>query len=160
MTKKIDLHSEIELLDQDSLTESEAAVLKSAQAVSLNSYSPYSNFQVGAAVILENGQIMQSSNQENVSYPVGVCAERLVLGYAGANFPDQFPQLIAVAARRKGDENWASVSPCGMCLQGINEVEQRFGKPMTILILRADQSVYRIIGVKNLLPLKLDDLIS
>lgn len=160
MTQKITLQGEIELLEPSNVSKSELSLLKAAQKVSENSYSPYSNFQVGAAVLLENGEILQSSNQENVSYPVGVCAERLVLGYAGANFPDQFPTAIAIVAKRKGDQNWATVSPCGMCLQGINEVEQRFGKPMTILILRPDQSVYRIQGVKNLLPLKIDDLIS
>lgn len=160
MTQKITLQGEIELLGPSNVSKSELSLLKAAQKVSENSYSPYSNFQVGAAVLLENGEILQSSNQENVSYPVGVCAERLVLGYAGANFPDQFPTAIAIVAKRKGDQNWATVSPCGMCLQGINEVEQRFGKPMTILILRPDQSVYRIQGVKNLLPLKIDDLIS
>jgi cytidine deaminase len=160
MTQKITLQGEIELLEPSNVSKSELSLLKAAQKVSENSYSPYSNFQVGAAVLLKNGEILQSSNQENVSYPVGVCAERLVLGYAGANFPDQFPTAIAIVAKRKGDQNWATVSPCGMCLQGINEVEQRFGKPMTILILRPDQSVYRIQGVKNLLPLKIDDLIS
>ncbi len=160
MNKKIALHAEIEQLETADLTQEELALIEHAQRISENSYSPYSNFQVGAAILLDNGTILQSSNQENVSFPVGVCAERLVLGYAGANFPDQFPKMIAVVARRNGDQNWASVSPCGMCLQGINEVEQRFGKEMKILILRADQSVYRVHGVKNLLPLKLDDLIS
>jgi cytidine deaminase len=65
-----------------------------------------------------------------------------------------------VVAKRKGEESWASVSPCGMCLQGINEVEMRFGKIMTILILRTDGQVFRARGVKNLLPLKMDDLKS
>ena len=109
---------------------------------------------------MENGEILQASNQENVSYPVGVCAERLVLGYAGANFPHQAVKTLAVVAKRKGEVEWASVSPCGMCLQGINEVEMRFGTQMTILILRPDQQVFRVRGVKNLLPLKMDDLIS
>jgi cytidine deaminase len=160
MTKKITLPAEIELVEFDGLSTLEQSVLGKAKTVSENSYSPYSNFQVGAAVALESGEILQSSNQENVSYPVGVCAERLVLGYAGANFPTQAPTLIGIVAKRKGEETWASVSPCGMCLQGINEAETRFGKVMTILILRPDGKVYRVLGVKNLLPLKLDDLKS
>ncbi len=160
MSEKITLPAEIELVEFEALSLVEQTVLAKAKSVSENSYSPYSNFQVGAAVALENGEILQSSNQENVSYPVGVCAERLVLGYAGANFPTQFPSIIGIVAKRKGEESWASVSPCGMCLQGINEVEMRFGKMMTILILRSDGQVFRVQGVKNLLPLKLDDLIS
>lgn len=160
MSKKIILPAEIELVEFEALSEVEQIVLEKAKSVSEHSYSPYSNFQVGAAVVLENGEILQSSNQENVSYPVGVCAERLVLGYAGANFPAQFPTIIGVVAKRKGEESWASVSPCGMCLQGINEVEMRFGKIMTILILRTDGQVFRARRVKNLLPLKMDDLKS
>lgn len=158
MSNKIILPAEIELVEFEALSQEERTVLEKAKSVSENSYSPYSNFQVGAAIALENGDFLQSSNQENVSYPVGVCAERLVLGYAGANFPTQFPTTIGVVARRKGEEAWATVSPCGMCLQGINEVETRFGKPMTILILRSDGKVFRAQGVKNLLPLKLDNL--
>jgi cytidine deaminase len=160
MSKKITLSAEIELVEFEALSKVEQIVLEKAKSVSENSYSPYSNFQVGAAVALESGEILQSSNQENVSYPVGVCAERLVLGYAGANYPTQFPSIIGVVAKRKGEESWASVSPCGMCLQGINEVEMRFGKIMTILILRPDGQVFRAQGVKNLLPLKMDDLKS
>jgi cytidine deaminase len=160
MSKKITLPAEIELVEFEALSKIEQKVLEKAKSVSENSYSPYSNFQVGAAIAFENGEILQSSNQENVSYPVGVCAERLVLGYGGANFPNQFPTIIGVVAKRKGEEFWASVSPCGMCLQGINEVEMRFGKNMTILILRPDGQVFRSQGVKNLLPLKMDDLKS
>jgi cytidine deaminase len=160
MSKKITFPAEIELVEFEALSQVERTVIENAKSVSENSYSPYSNFQVGAAVALESGKILQSSNQENVSYPVGVCAERLVLGYAGANFPTEFPTIIGVVAKRKGEESWASVSPCGMCLQGINEVEMRFGKIMTILILRSDGQVFRAQGVKNLLPLKMDDLKS
>jgi cytidine deaminase len=160
MSKKITFPAEIELVEFEALSQVEQTIIENAKSVSENSYSPYSNFQVGAAVALESGKILQSSNQENVSYPVGVCAERLVLGYAGANFPTEFPTIIGVVAKRKGEESWASVSPCGMCLQGINEVEMRFGKIMTILILRSDGQVFRAQGVKNLLPLKMDDLKS
>jgi cytidine deaminase len=160
MSKKITFPAEIELVEFEALSQVERTVIENAKSVSENSYSPYSNFQVGAAVALESGKILQSSNQENVSYPVGVCAERLVLGYAGANFPTEFPTIIGVVAKRKGEESWASVSPCGMCLQGINEVEMRFGKIMSILILRSDGQVFRAQGVKNLLPLKMDDLKS
>lgn len=160
MGKKSILPAEIELVKLEELDLLEQAVLFKAKVISEKSYSPYSNFQVGAAIILENGEILQSSNQENVSYPVGTCAERLVLGYAGANFPTQAPTIIAIVARRKGEEKWAYVTPCGMCLQAINEVEQRFGVQMTLVILRPDEQVFRVRGVKNLLPLKMDNLIS
>ncbi len=160
MTKKISVQSEIEVLSLDELAQDEYTVLVKAQEISVNAYAPYSNFQVGAAVLLENGEILQSSNQENVSFPVGICAEGIVLGYAGANFPDAAPVMMAIVAKRQHEENWASVAPCGLCRQAINEAEVRFGKKITVLILRPDGTVFRISGIGNLLPLKFDDLIS
>jgi cytidine deaminase len=110
--------------------------------------------------LLENGEVLQSSNQENASFPTGVCAERLVLGYAGANFPNHAPTMLAVVAQRAGEEAWAGVSPCGICRQTINEAEVRFGKEITMLFLRPDGRVYRAQGISSLLPLKFDDLKS
>lgn len=155
--KKITLQSEIEELSPQELDHVEQTLLSRAQAVSTLAYAPYSNFQVGAAVLLENGEVLQSSNQENVSFPAGSCAERLLLGYAGANYPDSAPVLLAIVARRAGEELWAEVSPCGICRQTINEAEKRFGKPVTLLILRQNGNVLRIKGISELLPLKFSD---
>lgn len=158
--KKINLTSELEELSPEELSSTEKTLLDRAKSVSKRAYAPYSGFHVGAAVLLENGEILQSSNQENVSFPTGVCAERLLLGYAGANFPDAAPQLLAIVAQRAGEEIWAGVSPCGVCRQTINEVENRFEKPITMLILCSNGMVMRIKGISNLLPLKFDDLNS
>lgn len=158
--KKIDLNSDIEELSPNELAQIEQKLLSRAQAISKVAYAPYSHFNVGAAVLLENGEVLQSSNQENVSYPVGTCAERLLLGYAGANFPDSPPVMLAIVAQRAGEENWAGVSPCGMCRQAINETEKRYQKPITILILCANGNVLRIKGISSLFPLKFDDLNS
>ena len=138
----------------------EVALLKRAQEISTKAYAPYSKFQVGAAVELANGEIYQSSNQENVSFPVGTCAERLLLGYVGANFPELAPKTIAIVARREGDVDWAGVSPCGMCRQAINEAENRYNSPISILILQPKGIVLRFQGIRHLLPLKFDDLHS
>lgn len=158
--KKIHLNSEIEDLSPGELDHIEQALLSRAQTISKMAYAPYSGFNVGAAVLLENGEVLQSSNQENVSFPTGVCAERLLLGYAGANYPNSAPVMLAIVAQRAGEETWAGVSPCGVCRQTINEVENRFGKPITMLILRANGNVLRIKGISELLPLKFDDLNS
>lgn len=156
--KKIYLPSEIEELSPDELDHIEQALISRAQTIAKKAYAPYSGFHVGAAVLLENGEVLQSSNQENVSFPAGVCAERLALGYAGANYPDQAPVMLAVVAQRAGEEEYASVSPCGICRQTINEVENRFKKPITLLILGSDGKVIRVRGISQLLPLKFDDL--
>ena len=109
--KKITDTIELEELAFSELDPREAALVQRAQEISTKAYAPYSKFQVGAAVLLANGEIYQSSNQENVSFPVGTCAERLLLGYVGANFPEQAPQMLAIVARREGDIDWAGVSP-------------------------------------------------
>jgi cytidine deaminase len=158
--EKLDLSSEIEILNYDELSQIENKLIERAQAVSQTAYAPYSNFHVGSAILLQSGEILQSSNQENASFPVGICAERLVLGYAGANFPDSAPVMLAVVAQRAGEENWAGVSPCGVCRQTINEAEVRFGIEIIMLFLRPDGRVYRAKGISSLLPLKFDDLKS
>ena len=158
--KKITDKIELEELAFSELDPREAALLKRAQEISTKAYAPYSKFQVGAAVELANGEIYQSSNQENVSFPVGTCAERLLLGYVGANFPEQAPKTIAIVARREGDVDWAGVSPCGMCRQAINEAENRYNSPISILILQSKGIVLRFQGIRHLLPLKFDDLHS
>lgn len=158
--KKIQVSTEIEELKPEELDHIEQDLISRAQIISKMAYSPYSNFNVGAAVLLENGEVLQSSNQENVSFPVGTCAERLVLGYAGANYPDKAPVMLAIVAQRKGEQSWAGVSPCGMCRQTINEAENRYKKPITLLILCANGNVMRIKGISELLPLKFDDLNS
>lgn len=158
--KKINLNSEIEELDPEELDHIEQALLSRAQTVSKLAYAPYSGYNVGAAVLLENGEVLQSSNQENVSFPAGSCAERLLLGYAGANYPNSAPVMLAIVAQRAGQEIWASASPCGICRQTINESENRFAKPITLLLLRANGNVLRVKGISELLPLKFDDLTS
>lgn len=158
--KKITDTIELEELSFSELSPLEASLLQRAQEISKKAYAPYSNFHVGAAVALENGEIYQSSNQENVSFPVGTCAERLLLGYVGANFPEQIPQMLAIVAQRAGEDSWAGVSPCGMCRQAINEVENRYQSPITILLLQANGTVLRFQGIRHLLPLKFDNLHS
>jgi cytidine deaminase len=158
--KRINLSTEIEELLPEELEAMERLLIERAKEISKRAYAPYSGFHVGAAVLLENGEILQSSNQENASFPTGVCAERLLLGYAGANYPDTAPILLAIVAQRAGEDVWAGVSPCGVCRQTINEVENRFEKPITLLILCPSEQVLRIKGISNLLPLKFDDLKS
>lgn len=158
--EKVNLSSEIEILEFGELDQIEKILIQRAKETSKLAYAPYSCFRVGSAILLQTGEILQSSNQENASFPVGVCAERLVLGYAGANFPDSAPMMLAVVAQRADEDTWAGVSPCGVCRQTINEAEVRFGVEITMLFLRPDERVYRAKGISSLLPLKFDDLIS
>jgi len=158
MSKKITITAELEELTWDELSSGDQILINRAKTISGDAYAPYSGFHVGAAVLLNSGIILQSSNQENVSFPVGVCAERLLLGFSGANHPKDPIKKLAIVARRKGEENWASVSPCGLCRQTISETEMRFNQAIILLILMPSGTILRVPGIQSLLPFKFDDL--
>lgn len=98
-----------------------------------NAYAPYSKFQVGAAVWLENGMIITGNNQENVAYPSGLCAERVALFYAGAQYPDVAVCAIAISAQTEG-EQVELITPCGACRQVLLETETRHKHPMKVIL--------------------------
>lgn len=156
--KSVGLESRIEFLHISELNQDELLLLEKAQEISKSAYAPYSGFFVGAAMRLFSGEILQSNNQENVSFPVGVCAEHSLLAYSGANFPADKPIQMAIVAKRKGEEIWASVAPCGVCRQALQEAETRFKGPISLLILQPEDQVIRVAGIKNLLPFSFDDL--
>lgn len=115
-------------------------------------YAPYSKFKVGAALLLDNGQIIQGNNQENIAYPSGLCAERVALFHAGAQFPGIAVDLICIVA--KGDLMPISqlLSPCGACRQVMLESENRQNKPIRIILVNQDNRTMCIDSVQNLLP--------
>lgn len=116
-----------------------------------NSYSPYSQFCVGAALLLENGEIITGSNQENAAYPSGLCAERVALFYANSQYPNVAIKHLVIAA--KGAEGFVEtpISPCGACRQVMLEVEARQSVPMTVWLV-GESAIYSIPEATNLLP--------
>jgi len=160
MGKKIEQKVELTLLDFSELENEEIDLINHAKLSIQNSYAPYSNFHVGAAVLLENGEILSANNQENASFPVGVCAERILMGYANANYPSTRPLKIAIAARRNGEKKFAAVSPCGLCRQTISEYEVKFGGDIAILMLTPDEKILKAKNISQLLPFKFSDLNS
>ncbi len=160
MGKKIKETVYLDLLKWDELDTLEKDLIFKAKQTVDNAYAPYSNFKVGAALLLENGEILTSNNQENASFPVGICAERILLAYAHANYPDQKPLKIALVARRKGDAQYATVSPCGLCRQSINEYELKFKHPIEILMLTPGEEILKAKSIGQLLPFKFNDLTS
>jgi len=137
------------------LPEEKALVYKSREAVQ-NAYSPYSKFSVGAAVQLENEQIVLGNNQENAAYPSGLCAERVAIFYANANFPNVPVKAIAISAFTKNGLLIEPVPPCGACRQVLLEAETRFSKPI-IVYLAGKNKILRINNIKSLLPLTFND---
>jgi cytidine deaminase len=115
-------------------------------------YAPYSKFKVGVALLLENGEVIQGNNQENIAYPSGLCAERVALFYAGAQFPNVAVNTICIVA--KGDLMPINqlLSPCGACRQVMLESENRQNKPIRIILVNQDNRTMCIDSVQNLLP--------
>jgi len=136
----------------DELTENDRILITEARRITAQAYAPYSGFHVGAAVLLGNGQIITGNNQENSAYPSGLCAERVALFYANANFPDSEVVTIAVSAAKNSVLVNEAVKPCGACRQALAETEVRFGKPIRI-ILDGQDSILLLNGVESLLPL-------
>jgi cytidine deaminase len=132
-------------------TVDKSVVIKAFEAME-KAYAPYSKFKVGAALLLEDGQIIQGNNQENIAYPSGLCAERVALFHAGAQFPGIAVDLICIVA--KGDLMPISqlLSPCGACRQVMLESENRQNKPIRIILVNQDNRTMCIDSVQNLLP--------
>ncbi len=117
---------------------------------------PYSEFRVGAAVLLQNGKIVSGNNQENAAYPSGLCAERTTIFFSNASFPDQKIEAIAIAAYYNGRFTNDAVTPCGACRQVLLETENRFKSPIKVLMY-SNEAVYTVNSIKDLLPLSFGD---
>lgn len=135
------------------LPESDRKLLQKAHEALKSSYSPYSAFRVGATVLLENGEIISGSNQENGAYPSGLCAERVALFYASAHYPDIPVKAIAITAKSADFKLEEPVTPCGSCRQVLAETESRYGNQVKLIMQGESGPVYTTIGINNLLPL-------
>lgn len=141
-----------EYQNTEELSEQNRNLIHEARNITKLAYSPYSSFNVGAAVLLENGKIITGNNQENSAYPSGLCAERVALFYANANFPESAVKTIAISASKNGELVNDPVKPCGSCRQVISETEFRFEKPIRIL-LDGKEKILSLNGIQCLLPL-------
>ncbi len=135
-------------------------LLSKAKLAIENAYAPYSKFRVGAAVLLENGEIVSGSNQENASSPAGICAERVALSAASGMHPGVAVTAIAISAKGDGYSINEPVGPCGICRQTILEYETRFHRNIEIVLQGEEGKIFWIASVKDLLPLNFsgDDL--
>ena len=138
--------------------EAEDKVLALAAIEAMKSaYAPYSGFNVGAAVMFEDGEIIEGSNQENAAYPSGLCAERTALFYASASRPDKAMKAIAIVAGQNGDICSNPATPCGACRQVMAQYQTKSRRPMRVLLVGADK-IWRFEKVDDLLPLIFDSI--
>jgi len=134
------------------LSENEQQLVENAKSALKTAYAPYSGFLVGSSVLLENGEIINGSNQENVAYPSGLCAERVALFYAGARYPDVKVKTIAVTVLSKNFEVTDVVSPCGACRQVMAEYEEKQEQEIKVILHSPTDEVLIANTVEDLLP--------
>lgn len=151
MKKKI-IETKVEIYSFEELESAEQSLINIAKDQVFKAYAPYSEFHVGAAVELENGEIFAGSNQENSAYPSGLCAERVAIFFANAQYPSIAVKTLAIAAYTNGKFLEEPVTPCGSCRQVLLETEQRFEKEIKILLYGTNH-VFQLDNVKQLLPL-------
>ena len=148
-------YKEYETLDE--LEPRDRELAQAAIEAMQGSYAPYSNFNVGAAVLFEDGDIVQGSNQENAAYPSGLCAERTALFYASASRPDKAMEALAIVAGQNGNICRNPATPCGACRQVMAQYQTKSGRPMRVLLVGSGK-IWRFEKVDDLLPLIFDSI--
>ena len=137
----------------DELSEQEASLLKKARETTRHAYAPYSHFKVGAVAKMKNGEIVTGSNQENASYPVGLCAERVLLASASSLYPNVPIDIIAISYNSDQVACDHPVAPCGICRQSLQEFEERSKTPIKLVLGGMQGKVIVIEKASQLLPL-------
>lgn len=151
--KRLDITVPVTEVTFDELTPEEQHLVTEARRQTITSYAPYSHFHVGAAILLDNGEVVTGSNQENAAYPSGLCAERTAAYYAHARWPEARFVAIAIAARgTDGLEILDPVAPCGACRQALLEYEKLAAHDVKVILTGRDR-VFILPSVRSTLPL-------
>lgn len=152
--KKEQLHIEYDLYnDSSELSAEDAALVEAARKITAKAYAPYSNFLVGAVAKLSNGEMVSGTNQENASYPVGTCAERVLLNSAAILHTDVPIDTLAVSYHNLNGDSSKPVSPCGMCRQALREYEDRTKQPIRLILSGMEGKIIVLERSTMLLPL-------
>ena len=152
--KRQDFQFEFEVYDSiDELTKEDAWLLDQAREITQHAYAPYSKFHVGAVAKLVNGEVVTGTNQENASYPVGICAERVLLSTASSLFPKIGIEAMAISYNNTKGESDQPISPCGICRHSLREFEIRTNHTIRLILGGMHGKVYVISDANYLLPL-------
>jgi cytidine deaminase len=151
--KEITITTQFSVFDSlEDLPNDISNLMAQAIAVRKNAYAPYSKFRVGAAILLDNGQIVLGSNQENAAYPSGLCAERVAIFQAGTIYPEAKILKIVITAASDTNKTTTPIPPCGSCRQSIAEYEIKQNTPIEIYFMGETGAIYKSSSLKNLLP--------
>lgn len=152
--KEIKIETTLEVFDGlEDLPTNIQQIMEEAIKARETAYSPYSKFNVGAAILLDNGEVISGSNQENASYPSGLCAERTAIFYAGAKYPNAKMLKMALTASSQNNITSNPIPPCGACRQSIAEYEIKQKLPIEIYFMGVEGKVIKSKSLANLLPL-------
>ena len=155
--KEIKIESTLYVFDNVNELPNEAlSLMQKAIEARGKAYAPYSKFNVGAALLLDNGEVITGNNQENASYPSGLCAERTAIYYAGSQFPNSKIVRMAISAGSKRNQTTKPIPPCGACRQAIAEYEIKQESPIEIYFMGETGAVAKSNSLANLLPLVFD----
>ena len=152
------LKLEIDIQEYSSIDELDAVDRKLVEAAieaQKGSYAPYSSFNVGAAVLLEDGTVVKGSNQENAAYPSGLCAERTAMFAASASNPGKAMVSLAIVGGFNGTLSEGPCSPCGSCRQVMAEYQTLGKRPMSVILFGTRQTL-KFSNVDDILPLIFD----
>lgn len=156
--KKEDYRFSFEIYDSiEELNEEDAQLLKEAQVATKNAHAPYSHFRVGAVARLTNGETVSGSNQENVSFPIGLCAERVLLATAASLFSKVPIETMAISYNNVNGDSDHPISPCGMCRQSLLEYEVSLQHSIRLILAGQKGKVYLVERAAMLLPLSFTD---
>lgn len=152
--KKIKIESFLDVYpSKDALPETISSLMEAAFEAREKAYAPYSDFLVGASVLLDNGEVVSGNNQENACYPAGLCAERTAIFFASSKYPEAKMIAMAITARAKGKKTTVPIPPCGVCRQAIAEYEIRQKSPIAIYFMGESGEVLKSESLENILPL-------
>ena len=152
MKKELKLNYD-QLNHWEELSDADQILVQKANSVMSNAYAPYSKFNVGAAVLLSNDNIVTGSNQENIAYPSGLCAERVALFYAGANYPKEKVKTLCIVAKGNLVSVETILSPCGACRQVMLETERRQDEPYRVILVCQNDVTIIFNSASDFLPL-------
>ena len=154
--KQISINTIISVLSKEELSSVETNLMEQAFEARSKAYAPYSKFTVGVALLLDNGIVVQGSNQENAAYPSGLCAERVAIFYAGAQYPEAKMLKMFITASPIDRDLVEPIPPCGSCRQSIAEYEFKQDVPIELFFMGAKGVIYKSDSLKNILPLVFD----
>ena len=154
--KQISINTIISVLSKEELSSVETNLMEQAFEARSKAYAPYSKFTVGVALLLDNGIVVQGSNQENAAYPSGLCAERVAIFYAGAQYPEAKMLKMFITASPIDRDLVEPIPPCGSCRQSIAEYEFKQDIPIELFFMGAKGAIYKSESLQNILPLVFD----